>query len=477
MFLSNQVKKIIVVSSLLSLTACGGGSEGTAEVPSAPEPTVTQPAPSSIEKSASTVIEYESGIYIRENKGAHSALIINDDTIYYHSLDRDVTMSYVGKFTDLNDVSSDTKIVEAAGFFQQMSESKLLATLSTTFDFNENNIVTGLRGFAIDAGQHFRQNQNLFIATTGLNQLSALNGQWKDANFTEFTIDDALTLTAIDKNGCEISGVLTENETQLFDVSLNYSHCELAGDYSGVLWAYAYAEQNYISWLAYNEAGKPVAASLDTFLDQFESVLTSGQLKASIYSSNGNIVLAKSDEIYVFNVAAGSAFVFNYQNESKSTNFTATGKGVASDESLLDVQMGITVEADTNSFEMEMDYQTNSGFDRSEYFRNLELISLKQRLPTVAGTWGGLTIAENGDVSGNISGCVASGTAGNYQENIADITITLSDCAYDDELTGVATVIEQSNDDGVLEKVIVLSVFNESDAYVLGINTVVKMSL
>ena len=181
--------------------------------------------------------------------------------------------------------------------------------------------------------------------------------------------------------------------------------------------------------------------------------------------------------IYVFNGAAGSAFVFNYQNESKSTNFTATGKGVASDESLLDVQMGITVEADTNSFEMEMDYQTNSGFDRSEYFRNLELISLKQRLPTVAGTWGGLTIAENGDVSGNISGCVASGTAGNYQENIADITITLSDCAYDDELTGVATVIEQSKDDGGLEKVLVLSVFNESDAYVLGINTVVKMSL
>ncbi len=475
MLLSNQVRKIIAVSVILGLSACGGGgSDSSEEVATSPETTTpTQPGTPSTDTSTSTAVEYASGIYLREHRGIHNTIIIDDDTLYYHELDKG-SDSYLGKFSGLNDVSSAYEIVEAAGSYQQVSESEArIATFSSTFQLDENNIVTAFSGLSIQSAGSFLINQHSFNATTAINELSALNGQWKDANFTEFTIDDALALTAIDKNSCEISGVLTENASQTFDASLTYSNCELAGNYNGVLWAYVYDEVNYLSWLAYHEEGKAVSGSIDTILDQYESVLTTGQLTASVYTSGNNVILTKLDKIYAFN--SDAAFVFNYQNEGKSENFTATGRGISSGENVFDAQTNITVEAGAYRFNMPVNYQTSSGLGGNEYFSYLDPLSLEQRLATVAGTWGGLTIAENGEISGNISGGVASSTAGNYQENIADITITLSDCSYDDVLTGVAIAIERSDEAGELEKALILSVFNDNDASVLGINTVVKM--
>lgn len=472
MLLSNQVRKILVVSLVFGLTACGGGSDSSAAVVPTPttDTSTTTPTPTT-DTSTSTTIEYASGIYLREYSGKHTAIIINDNTLYYHP-GSDVD-PWVGKFTDLNDFSSDTRIIEAIGSYRPMSwPASDTAIFSTTFEFNENNIVTGLSGYQIQSGGSFAITTQSLSATTGVNELSAFNGQWKDAKFTVFTIDDALALTAVDKNGCEITGVLTENTSQTFDVSLTYSNCELAGDYSGVLWAYAYGEETYLSWLAYNGI-KSVSGSIDTFLALDESVLTSGQLTANVYTSGSDtVVLTKADKIYAFN--SSSAFILNYQNESKMNNFIATGRGIASKENVFDAQTDITVAAGVDGFDMRIDYQKSSGTG-IEFFRYLDPLPLQQRLATVAGTWDGLSIAENGDISGNISGCVASGTAGNYQENIADIAITLSDCSYDDVLTGVAIAIERSDENGGLEKVLILSIFNDHDAYVLGINTVVTM--
>lgn len=293
---------VICGFTLSGLVACGGGGgssepapqgNSTAPVP-APTPTPT-PTP---QPPATSTVKFSAGTYVRENLGILSEAVVVDETMYYVSFEGNGTMwSRINKVKDY--VVAD-KIVDAPAIYQLADQTTVNSgQFDATLTINSDKVISSMTGLALSAGNSFFINGNRFNPVENITDISKLNGQWISSDFRSIQIDGNTTLTAVDANNCQISGVLTAKSNHVYAASLTYSGCDKAGSYEGALWSYSFEDVTYLKWFALDSGNNWVSASLDNVASQQEQLALTGKLHPSMYIGTMNRILLTKGKKYI----------------------------------------------------------------------------------------------------------------------------------------------------------------------------------
>ncbi len=439
---------VICGFTLSGLVACGGGGGSSEPAPqgnsTAPVPTPTPTPTPTPQPPATSTVKFSAGTYVRENLGILSEAVVVDETMYYVSFEGNGTMwSRINKVKDY--VVAD-KIVDAPAIYQLADQTTVNSgQFDATLTINSDKVISSMTGLALSAGNSFFINGNRFNPVENITDISKLNGQWISSDFRSIQIDGNTTLTAVDANNCQISGVLTAKSNHVYAASLTYSGCDKAGSYEGALWSYSFEDVTYLKWFALDSGNNWVSASLDNVASQQEQLALTGKLHPSMYIGTMNrILLTKGNKIYLIGGDIGGTYFFEYDAPADVSTITATGKGFRTTSSIVEASLKLQVpQLVGQPVEGEISYSGNS----KEVFSNLKLISKQTLLSSVAGNWGELSISDDGVLTGKLLDCtIISGTVSGYENSIADLVLELSSCANAGIYSGVVTAIDQDQD-------------------------------
>ncbi|PKM18863.1 MAG: hypothetical protein CVV11_10610 [Gammaproteobacteria bacterium HGW-Gammaproteobacteria-15] len=372
-----------------------------------------------------------------------------------------------GHFTQINEHIVDGKIVEAAGFYKLPADTALKAGQFSAELVVSSNTVNTMTRLIIEstagAGSESMMAGGAFDKVTNITDISAMNDEWSaKADFSEFNIDAGLNLTAVDKNNCKISSILTLQDNDVFAASFNYADCDAAGQYDGVLWSYSFDGVTYLKWFALDSNNNAVIGMLDDFTSHQDSLALTGELKPAFYAdSSARWLISKGNKIYYRNSNVGSKYVFTYPAPATVAVLESAGEGFRSSDTKLDVSLSMPV---PNRKSHKLGGEIVFSNDSTESFFGMEQLAESSLFATVAGSWSGMTIAENGAVSGSVAGCsISGGAVTNYIASIADMQLTLAGCAGAGDYSGVVVGAEVSNGDAIF-----LNLFRESGGSVVG---------
>jgi hypothetical protein len=389
-----------------------------------------------------------------------------DDNLYLAKVESGGDYSFA-IFEDTHLSTSNNVIIDALGlgydvvnFIESSGTTAEQAELNSTLFTDVDNTVTSMQGFSINlvSSGVFSTNTTLTEITLRTD-LNNYNGQWKDLLFNGLEIDAGLNLSAIDEDGCSIVGAATNAGDDIFNFSVNYSGCAKSGDYEGVLTLADKSSHVELSWMAFDVANKKgVFGSVDTKLTQDESLPLTGELLPSVYLSTSSVLVAISGRIYTVQYnPAGSTFnpsFFDYTYEDAPPAFiSGTGAGLYQDPQAAD---GIAEVDSSLSFEtsegMEkisatITFQDTIAVDRELTYSNLSYIPSDSTLSSISGTWGPVVITADGNWSGNVGGCNSTGIVTEVDENIFNVSVTLSACPESANNTDYSGVLVAINGD------------------------------
>jgi hypothetical protein len=461
MLKKNLALSVVYALTLAGLTACGGGSDSGTEAPVAvPNPT---PTPTPTPTPEEVLTEFASATYVRGNSFGLTEVVLLGNDLYYVGFYDEGNLQ--GHFTQINEHIVDGKIVEAAGFYKLAADTALKAGQFSAELVVSSNTVNSMTRLIIEStagtGSESMMAGGAFDEVTNITDISAMNDEWStEADFSEFNIDAGLNLTAVDKNSCKISGILTLQDNDVFAASFNYADCEAAGQYEGALWSYSFDGVTYLKWFALDSGNKAVIGSVDDFTSQQDALALTGELKPTFYAdSSARWLISKGNKIYYRNSNSDSKYVFTYPAPAAVAVLESAGEGFSSDTKL-DASLSMPVPSRKSH---ELGGEIVLSDDRVESFFGLDQFAESSLFATVAGSWSGMTIAENGAVSGSVAGCsVSGGAVTNYIASIADIQLTLAGCVGAGDYSGVVVGTEVSNGDAIF-----LNLFKDSDGSVV----------
>jgi hypothetical protein len=266
--------------------------------------------------------------------------------------------------------------------------------------------------------------------------LNGYNGQWKDIVFSDLTINSGI-LSATDQNGCSIDGVTTNSGTKnIFSFDVSYSGCKKEGNYSGVL---TLAERNGgtgLSWMAFDSDNDGVFGSVDTQITQDESLELTNSLKPSLYLNASNLLISTGSEVYSLEISPNfdsfNPFVFQYSYNSPSPPFIlGDGYGTVDLNPVVDVTASIPVTPEMESIDIEINYINQSGVSSTLNYSDLLYISPELLLSNLEGQWGQLVFDDNDILSGSVDNCILAGNINDYEEKVALVSISVSNCGQE----------------------------------------------
>lgn len=477
MFKKNAVLSSLLSVALLGLTACGGGSSDDSAPTTPSTGGTTNPGtgggttptnPTTPTTPTPVNLEFASGSYVRENRGQVHEAVLLGDRLYYGTLEAENGL-LLGFFENFRDHISDGKIIEAPGFYKRNLESSFRAgVFSANLNSQSDKSIINMNAMHIaDSSDNYSiLNLNLFNSVSNVVNLNELNDIWVEPDFSVFRIDDGFNLTAVDKNNCNISGVLTEQGNKVFSVSLQYTDCPQAGSYDGALWAYIFQEVTYLKWFALDSENNFVTAVLDDYKSPQDAVAVSGQLGTNLFIDSSNNFLISKDNILHYAGIWGK-FVFDYTPPADSSILTGNGKGLDSGNRVTSSTFSIPIPKRHNEL-LSGEFITENNNSSNSILR-LARISQNALLTSLEGNWENLVITNAGSVSGVLSGCNVSGQLGDSQGNVYDIELSLSGCDSSITLNGLA--VGYMNDGN---KKLVMSLFHYSGTTLTGLSGVMS---
>lgn len=439
---------LICSFTLSGLVACGGGGGSDSASPgnaTAPTPTpVPAPAPTPTPPAASKA-KFAVGTYVRENQGIISEAIVLDETLYYVSFDTKGTMwSRVEKVTDY--VVAD-KIVNAPALYKLADQTSFNSgRFDATLAISNEQVINSMTGLTLSAGSSFFINNNRFNLVENIADISKLNGQWISSDFRSIQIDSNTTLKAVDASNCQISGNLSAKANNVFAATMNYSGCDKAGSYEGVLWSYSFNDVIYLKWFALDNGNNVVSASVDNVASDQEQLLLTRKLNPVVYTgTSGKVLFTKGNRIYYMGGNIGGSYYFEYQAPTDVTTLIATGKGITwplATEASASLQLTVPKLAG-QSVTGEIKYEPSG----TESFFNLQPLAKKSLLSSVTGSWGDLVVAESGVLSGKLLDCtIVDGKVSGYEGSIADVEVELTSCDSAGLYSGVMAAADLDQD-------------------------------
>jgi hypothetical protein len=456
MLKKNLALSVVYALTLAGLTACGGGSDSGTEAPVAvPPPT---PTPEDV------LPEFASATYVRENSEGLAEVVLLGDDLYYVSFSGEGNL--LSRFTQISEHIADGEIADAAGFYKLADDTELKAgQFSASLTINSSNVVNSMTGLTLEstggAGNQVVIAGGTFNKVTNIADISALNDDWSaEADFSEFSIDTGLNLTAVDNNNCNISATLTAQDNDVFAATFNYADCDAAGQYEGVLWSYSFDGVTYLKWFALDSDNKAVTGAVDDFTSQQDALALNGELQPALYVGGmpGRSLISKGNKVYYRGGDIGGNYVFSYTAPETVAVLEAEGEGL--DWPLNNAVAATLVMPVPNSKSHELSGEILLS-DDADTFSGMEQVAQTSLLTSVTGHWSDMTIAENGTVSGTLLDCtITTGTVTNYEASIADMQLSLTGCDIAGDFTGVAVAIKQSAGDIILLNIFRLGVDN-----------------
>jgi hypothetical protein len=389
------------------------------------------------------------------------AAIFYDDKLYLSRIESAGAYSFA-IFENVHLSNNNNVISTAPGFGYNVSNfnessgtAAESASLNSTILTNQSNAVTAMQGFSVSLSS------GVFSTSSSLGQVSlradinSYNGMWQDVVFNDLTINAGI-LTATDEDGCNIDGTATDTGIKnIFSFNVAYSNCAKSGNYDGVLTLRRRNSVTELNWMAFDGNNHGVFASVDTQVTQDESLALTNKLKPSLYLNSSKLAITTGTQIYSleYSLNSGSAnpFVFQYTfDNSTPTLINGQGKGLVDTSPISSAALNLAVTPGMENIDLQISYAPSKTINYS----NLQYIDPGLLIDTLEGNWGQLVVNSNNVLSGSINSCSLTGQVNNYEENIANVTMTLSGCAQLGTYTGVMTVVDSSvfnvQNDGII---------------------------
>jgi hypothetical protein len=267
-------------------------------------------------------------------------------------------------------------------------------------------------------------------------------------------------LNAIDESGCSIDGVTTNSGTKnIFSFDVSYSGCSKSGNYTGVLTLEKQNGVAELSWMAFDDSNQGVFGNIDTQITQDEALELTGKLKPSLYLDNSAILISKADKLYSleysFSDGTKNPFVFTYAYNKSSELISGQGNGVIGTSAVANATVDVPVTPEMEIINVSITYSSTS-----INYPSLSYASPEFLLDSVEGRWGQLNIDSSGILSGSIQACDAAGLIDNYEEQFADISISLTNCSQADDYTGVIVGVDNTLFTGLQNDIIIAVLFS-----------------
>jgi hypothetical protein len=411
------------------------------------------PTPTPANPFSDSALQFSSGT-------SRATAVFLDDILYLSKVGSGGDYSFAifedTHLSTFNNVVSDATGIgyNVVNYVETNSVTAEQANLGATLVIDSDNTVTSMLGYSVNLGAGGFSTTTSLVETTLRTDLNSYNGLWKDLVFNGLTIDTGLNLSATDEDGCNIAGMATNSGNNIFNFEVIYSGsgCEKSGNYDGVLTLADKKNHVELSWMAFDNANQGVFGSVDTKLGQDESLPQTFKLLPSVYLGESSALITILDRIYTvqFNVS-GSTFnpsFFDYTYDAAPpASITGVGMGLYQDANAGD---GIE-EANSNlsfitSTEMEnisatITYEDSIAVEKVITYTDLSYISSDFSLNSVTGTWGPVELAADGSWTGNVGGCDSTGVVTAGEENIFNVSVTLSACPESANNTNYSGVV------------------------------------